>query len=100
MIGEFIVLLFISFENLLLSLLKAAKNFVISVISIKMCINGKKGLIVLNVLTVNGIEIALTKTRVINGIQKIRLPHSVVPNKTINVRREGQMGFFVILKGY
>ena len=52
----------------------------------------------LNILGINQVEIAFTKGKVMNGIEKVCFARTVIPNKTIDLIRKQQCGITVILE--
>ena len=98
MVGQTCVLFLIPFELLLLPALHTTVNLLRRTVGgLVKSLNNKEIRIMPYILRVDGIAGTLTEREEINSIQQVRLSHSVLPEKSIQFRREGKFHLFQIL---
>ena len=61
-------------------------------------VDGKEILLVADVLLVGGAKEALTKRKVLDGIEDIGLPCPIEAHETVDVLRKQQVGRFAVLE--
>jgi hypothetical protein len=81
-----------------ISFLQALNRISFIAIHLVFALYRKIVLIVVDVLRIDGIEIAFAKRQVINGIKQVSFTGGIVPYKTIHFWRKREFGYFVILE--
>lgn len=78
-------------------LLQAAYNLFFTVVLFKCPFNKEKVLVMGDILRCNGIEIAFAQCKVVNRIQDVGLPYTVIANKTVDFAVKFEFSGFKIL---
>src|SRR5690554_3138372 len=98
MIGKTFVIGFISFKYFLLPSLNSAIYFIPVIGSIKNTFEHKKIFTMSYILAVDGIEITLAKSQIMNCIENIRLSLTIQAGENIDIWIEIERRVGVILK--
>ncbi|CCX79231.1 unknown [Parabacteroides johnsonii CAG:246] len=88
MLRQFVVLFLIPLELFPLPAADGTKDLLFTSLIVIVTLQHTHILSVVDQLGIGRIDMALTKREIMNGIQQIGLPHSVIPEKTIYIGRE------------
>ena len=98
MIGYLLVLLSIPFKYLFVSGLYATVYLLSFVSSVVFTLNYKEILSISYIMHIYCIKSTLTQRQIINSIQYIGFPNTIITDKTINLWTKLQRCLFIILK--
>ena len=97
MVREAVVFLLVALEDPPLATLEGAKQFHVAAIVIIKTLDQAHILPPIDHLRLGCIDVAPAERQVINRIQEIGLPHTIVAHKAIQLRREGKSNLLYIL---
>jgi hypothetical protein len=61
-------------------------------------VNGKEILSMTDIVRIGGCKIAFAKGKVVDGVQEVGLPRTIVPHKAIDLVGELEYRFFVVFE--
>jgi hypothetical protein len=98
MVCQSFIFFLVALKDLVPVVMNAAEDLIRPAFGVKCSLDHGKFLIMPYILCVNRIEIALAKAEIVNGIEQVGLPYTIIPDETIDAGREGNFSFGQIFK--
>ena len=97
MVGEFLVLLLVALEMLLLATLQVAMDIHLPLAPFIRALQHQELLVMRDVLAVDCVAMALAEGELVDSVQQVGLAHAIIAHEAVDLRRKRKIRFPDIL---